>query len=235
MFQSSVLSQEWVVTKPLVGLSEEQLRANRFQLVSQLADDLAHELKNPLNASVINLEVLKVRAAKGDARAATERVAVIEHEVRRLHHLMDRLLLLLRPDRDEQGSLALDQVLDEVLPLIEAQARLSRNEMAVGPLPPVFVPIRRDVLKFALLNVLTATHARLGDGGGTLRVACEAGNADVRIDISAEPSPDARLEPAGDAFEQALDVAAALLAGSGASLDPGAAGAVLIIPRAVSL
>jgi signal transduction histidine kinase len=230
-----VLFQEWVVTKPLVGLNEEQLRANRFQLVSQLADDLAHELKNPLNAIVINLEVLKVRAAKGDAKAAAERVGVIEHEVRRLHHLMDRLLMLLRPDRDDYGSLALDQVLDEVLPLVEAQARLSRNEMLVGPLPPVFVPMRRDILKFALLNVLTAVHARLGDGGGALRVSCEAENAHVRIDVRAQVASDQQLQPADDAFEQALDVAAALLASGGGSLEPGSTGAALIVPRSVPL
>ena len=223
------------MTKPLVGLNEEQLRANQFQLVSQLADDLAHELKNPLNAIVINLEVLKVRAAKGDAQAATDRARVIEHEVRRLHHLMDRLLLLLRPDREEYGSLALDQVLDEVLPLIEAQARLSRNEMVVDALPPVFVPMRRDVIKFALLNVLTATHARLGDGGGVLRVTCDADNAHVRIDIRAQPSADARLEPTDGAYAHALDVAATLLAAGGGSLEPGSNGAALIVPRAVPL
>jgi signal transduction histidine kinase len=234
VFQFPVLSQEWVV-KPLMGLNEEQLRANRFQLVSQLADDLAHELKNPLNAIVINLEVLKVRAAKGDAQAASERVGVIEHEVRRLHHLMDRLLLLLRPDREEYGALALDQVLDEVLPLIEAQARLSRNEMTVDPPPPVFVGIRRDVLKFALLNVLTATHARLGDGGGTLRITCEPSNSHVRVDVRAQPSPDAHVAPADADFQHACDVAEALLLAGGGSLEPGAAGATLVIPRVVPL
>jgi signal transduction histidine kinase len=216
-----------------MGLNEEQLRANRFQLVSQLADDLAHELKNPLNAIVINLEVLKVRAAKGDTTAATERAGVIEHEVRRLHHLMDRLLLLLRPDRDEQGALAFDQVLDEVLPLIEAQARLSRNEMSVGTLPPVFVSMRRDMLKFALLNVLTATHARLGDGGGTLAVTCETENRHVRVDVRAQPSAGEHLAAADAEFEHACDVAAALLADGGGSLEPGPAGAALLIPRAV--
>lgn len=222
------------MTKPLIGLNEEQLRANRFQLVSQLADDLAHELKNPLNAIVINLEVLKVRAAKGDTAAATERAGVIEHEVRRLHHLMDRLLLLLRPARDEEGNLPLDQVLDEVLPLVEAQTRLARNEMKIDAAPAVFVPIRRDILKFALLNVLTAVHTRLGEGGGVLRVGCEVEPSQVRITISAA-SAAAPVPSVDGSFQAACETAGALLAAADGRVEYTDTGAVLVLPRAVSL
>ena len=122
-----------------------------------------------------------------------------------------------------------------MLPLIEAQVRLSRNEIMIGALPPVFVPMRRDVLKFALLNVLTATHARLGDGGGILSVSCETENSHVRVDIRALPSADAHLAPADGAFQHACEVAEALLSAGGGSLECGSTGAVLIVPRAVPL
>ena len=35
------------------------LHASRYALLSRLADDLAHEIKNPLHSMVINLEVLR--------------------------------------------------------------------------------------------------------------------------------------------------------------------------------
>ena len=223
------------MTKPLADLNEERVRANRFELVSRLADDLAHEIKNPLNAIVINLEVLKVRANKGDTTAVVERAAVIDHEVRRLHHLMDRLLQLLRPDREDAGQLALDQVLDEVLPLVEAQARLARNEMAIEGVAPVIVAMRRDLLKFALLNVLTAVHAELGEGGGLLRVVCRAESARAFVAISAVLAPGVVAAPRDGTFREACDIAAALLAGSGAELDIVPDGVVLTVPRAVAL
>jgi branched-chain amino acid aminotransferase len=61
------------VESELSRISEEQFRANRFALVSRLADDLAHEIKNPLNAIVINLEVLRTRVARADADGALTR------------------------------------------------------------------------------------------------------------------------------------------------------------------
>jgi signal transduction histidine kinase len=224
------------VTTQLSHISEDQLRANRYALVSRLADDLAHEIKNPLNAIVINLEVLKVRVGKGDPAAALERAAVIEQEVRRLHHLMDRLLQLMRPERDEASNLPVDSALDELLPLIEAQVRLARNEMSVDCTASVFVAVRRDVFKFAMLNILAAVHERLGEGGGVLTVTCRSDAAEVALTVGTE-SEDGR-EPAADtdpAFEHALGVAAALLAPTGGRIDRDGAGVTVRLPRAASM
>src|SRR5690606_20355400 len=136
-------------------------------------DDLAHEIKNPLNSIVINLEVLKVRVGRGDADGALDRASVIEHEARRLHLMIDRLLQLLRPEREEADSFALDRVFDELMPLVEAQTRLARNTLSIECDASILVPVRRDIFKFAILNLLTTVHERLGENGGTLSVVCE--------------------------------------------------------------
>jgi signal transduction histidine kinase len=213
-------------------LNEEQIRANRFALVSRLADDLAHEIKNPLNAIVINLEVLRARIRKGASDAALDRADVIEGEVRRLHQLVDRMLQLLRPDRDESATLALDHVLDELLPLIEAQTRLARNTFVADCSATVFVPVRRDVLKFALLNIFTAVHDRLGEGGGTLSLECRPGAADVRLhigDVRAEPD---RNDRDRDGVATAARIAGVLLATCGGRVDHDGAGVTVVLPRA---
>jgi signal transduction histidine kinase len=213
-------------------LSDEQLRANRYELVSRLADDLAHEIKNPLNAIIINLEVLKVRVAKADVQGALDRAGVIEHEVRRLHHLVDRMLLLVRPEREETSSVPLDSALDELLPLIEAQTRLARNEFHTECDGAVVVPVRRDVLKFALLNLLVAAHGRLGEGGGTLSVRCITDELSVRIVVEAiETSPGPPDAAAAADMAAASRTAAALLADSGGRIDPVAAGVSVSLPR----
>lgn len=217
----------------LTPVNEEQFRANRFDLVSRLADDLAHEIKNPLNSIVINLEVLKVRVARSDAEGALDRADVIEHEARRLHLMIDRLLQLLRPEREEAESFALDRVFDELMPLVEAQARLSRNILSIHCDASVLVPVRRDMFKFAMLNLLTAVHERLGENGGTLSVSCKNTDQQLRLEIVAVADPDSGpLAPADAAYEHSMAVAAALLDASGATLEPRSDGVTVLLARA---
>jgi signal transduction histidine kinase len=214
------------------SLNDEQVRANRFELVSRLADDLAHEIKNPLNAIVINLEVLRSRIRSGATEAALGRADVIEEEVHRLHQLVDRMLQLLRPARDHAATVALDLVLDELLPLIEAQARLARNTFVANCQATVFVPGPRDVLKFALLNIFTAVHDRLGEGGGTLSLACEPVSGDVCLHIrDIHDGPD-RNEQDQDGVATAARIAGVLLATCGGRVELDHAGVVVRLPRA---
>ncbi|HSJ06174.1 MAG TPA: histidine kinase dimerization/phospho-acceptor domain-containing protein [Longimicrobiales bacterium] len=221
------------VESELSRITEDQLRANRFALVSRLADDLAHEIKNPLNSIVINLEVLKVRVAKGDADGAIERAGVIEHEVRRLHALVERLLQLIRPERDEATSLPLEAALDELLPLLEAQTRLARNEFVADCQTSAFVAVRRDVFRFAVLNLLTAVHECLGEGGGTLSVRCSKEDDVVAVVVQATTGADAPpLRPPGAEFDEALAIAAALLHPCGATVDRRPGGVAIRLPRA---
>ena len=53
------------------------LRANKLDLLERLADDLAHEIKNPLHSMVINLEVLKRRVARADSPDEVQRYIVV--------------------------------------------------------------------------------------------------------------------------------------------------------------
>jgi signal transduction histidine kinase len=213
--------------------NEERFRANRFELVSRLADDLAHEIKNPLNSIVINLEVLKVRIARADSDGALGRIAVIEQETRRLNHLVDLLLLLLRPARGEAASLALDQAFDEILPLVEAQMRLARNEFRSDCSAPVSVPVRSDIFKFAMLNLITALHERLGEAGGGLVLHCDADDVSVTVRVSADPV--AALAEIDAAYERAVHFARDLLAPCGGNVESADNGVVVVLPRGPGL
>lgn len=204
-----------------------EVRANRFDLISRMADDLAHEIKNPLNAIVINLEVLKVRLTRGDADAALERSAVIEHETRRLHGMVERLLQLLRPSTGQESDIALDQVLDEVLPLVEAQARLARNEFSCEGSTAAYVAVGRDRFRFALLNVLLAMHDSLGEAGGRVLVECEPSDDVIRLLVRSDPATRTSTE----ARRTATDIAAALLAPDHATVEAVDGVVTLTLPR----
>jgi signal transduction histidine kinase len=232
----SLQNRRGMVNREIAEFSGAELQANRFDIVSRLADDLAHEIKNPLNAIVINLEVLKVRISREDAVGAFDRAAVIEHEVRRLHELVDRVLLLLRPSRAETSNLPVDSALGEILPLIQAQARLARNELVVEGGSAVFVPVRRDAFKFALLAVLMAVHERLGEGGGILALRCDAGDEAVTFVVEAAVRAEAiPVEGARKGLDAAAALAEALLVPSGARATVQDSSITLVLPRAAAM
>ena len=170
------------------------LYASRYALLSRLADDLAHEIKNPLHSMVINLEVLRRRVAAGDTEIALERAAVIEHEIDRTHHVIDLLLKLVRPERAESDHAhSLTGALEEVVPLIALQAKLARVPFHYADID-VDAPVRaaHAAVKFALL-ALTQPIIE------ALRPATTAGEplgfsltvvhgTDVRIELRAPPA-----------------------------------------------
>lgn len=151
------------------------IRANRYDILSRLADDLAHEIKNPLNAIVVNLEVLRRRASTGSPDAVLERADVIEQEIRRVHGLVDQLLQLLRPARAEAGPLAVDGIIDSLTAALEVQAKAARVALLVELESSLYAQIRSEPFKFALLNLVArAVDAEAAAGGG---VAIEAKRA----------------------------------------------------------
>jgi signal transduction histidine kinase len=134
------------------------MSANRYDVVSRLADNLAHEIKNPLNAIVVNLEVLRRKVASGAADAALERASVVDEEVKRVHTLVDQLLQLVRPPRAESGPVSLDDMLEELRPILEVQAKAARVAFQMRADSGLFVKVPRDVLKFAVLNLIIAIY-----------------------------------------------------------------------------
>ena len=159
-----------------------ETRANRYDVVSRLADDLAHEIKNPLNAIVVNLEVLRRKIATGAADAALERANVVDQELVRVHMLVDQLLQLVRPPRGPMSPLSLDEMLDELRPLLELQAKAARAEFQMSSDSGVFARVTKDVMKFAVLNLITAVYgAEAGDESISVETRASGANAEIVI------------------------------------------------------
>lgn len=162
-------------------------RANRYDVVSRLADDLAHEIRNPLNAIVVNLEVLRRRVGTGARDQALAQADIIEAEIARLTKLVDQLVFLMRPPRNEANPIALDETIDDMRPLLETQAMAARVgfEMVVGS--DLFTHVPRDVIKFAVLNVITSIYES-GAALAWLRVETRPAKAAAEIAISSRPA-----------------------------------------------
>jgi signal transduction histidine kinase len=168
--------------------------AERYQLVRRIADDLAHELKNPLNAMVINLEVLRARVRAGDPEAALERIDVLDQETHRLHNLLDHVLRLLRPDPPGPAEFRLDTVLAEVGTIAAVLGKLARRGFDVRPEGGDAVVLgRREPLRFALLALAEAAIAGAPSEDDRVLLAAEGSPAAVELTLTAPAGTADRL------------------------------------------
>ena len=96
------------------GLKPAQLAelSRRIAMVGRLTAGVAHEMKNPLNAMTIHLELLKQKLASG--RPASEHVEIIEQEIRRLDERIQGFLRFVRPEETSFGPVALAPLLASV-------------------------------------------------------------------------------------------------------------------------
>lgn len=111
------------------------LRANKLALVERLADDLAHEIKNPLHSMVINLEVLRRRLQRMSGEGTEEHlryVEILSTELDRVSRRVDLMLRLVRPERDS-SPITLSEAVDDLLELVELERERYQVDILVRP------------------------------------------------------------------------------------------------------
>ncbi len=170
---------------PPTDLDPRVVDCNRLGALSRIADDISHEIKNPLHAMVINLELVKRRVVTGAGEAALERVAIVEEEIQRVHRLMDTLLRLLRPTRESLGAADVGVVVEDLLPVLEAEANVQRLDFRYVPgRSTAPVRIARSSLSHALLNLFLNSVESLGEGGGGIALEIGAAPKSVHLRVS---------------------------------------------------
>jgi signal transduction histidine kinase len=164
--------------------------SRKLTALSRLSAGLAHEVKNPLNAMTIHLELLRQKlAAAGDADSpvdvseALRHAAVIGDEIARLDHVLQGFLKFSRPEEIQPEAVAVKSLMDEVAGLVEAEARQAGVRVVVEGAPDVpRISADSDMIRQALLN-LARNACQAMPEGGVLRLACAAASGD-RVEIT---------------------------------------------------
>ena len=155
-------------------MEQRLIHGERMTALGELAAILAHEIKNPLNSMVINLEVLRghLGGLSEDTRAKTDKyMRVLHDEMNRLNKVIRGFLDFAKPVALTLSEVALNDVLRDLVDLVQHQATKTgvviHLELAAA-LPTVTGDAAQ--LKQALLNlVLNAFHAM--PSGGRLRLS----------------------------------------------------------------
>ena len=105
------------------GLKPAQLTelSRRITMFGRVFAGVAHEMKNPLNAMTIHLELLKQKFAAG--KPADTHVEIIGLEIRRLDERIQGLLKFVRPEEVSFGPLAVAPLLASVLDAVQPEAQ----------------------------------------------------------------------------------------------------------------
>lgn len=178
------------------------LRAERLAAVGTLAAGLAHEVRNPLNSALLQLQVLSRRLDKADATPGSLRpvVALVEDEIRRLERLVNEFLAFVHPRPLALQPTALAELCRSVLafiaPAAEAAGVRVREEIAES-LPALNVDAER--LRQVVLNLLRNAVEAMPEGGDlTLRVARIGDTVELEVQDTGQGFADET--PVFDAF-----------------------------------
>ena len=186
-----------LVSRNLAYLAEVESTLNysrKLAALSRLTAGIAHEIKNPLNATMIHLELLKMKVV--ETTDAQEHVAVIASQVRRLDEVVQGLLKFTRPEDLRLEPVYLSQLVSDLMPVIAAEAgtRVDVRVEVPANLPPAQADPR--LLSQAFLNLALNACQAMPDGG-RLRIAArtkpsrllEIEFEDTGIGIPAEDLP----------------------------------------------
>jgi PAS domain S-box-containing protein len=144
---------------------------SQWDLSKKLADlgritsGIAHEVKNPLNAMVIHLEILRSKIENG-AADPTPQLEILDSEIKRLDRVVQTFLNFTRPLEIKLEPVDVNAIVHQVVVLagMEAAERgvTINREMVSGPL---VVNGDADMLKQALLNVIQNGSQAMPEGG----------------------------------------------------------------------
>jgi signal transduction histidine kinase len=185
--------------------------SQKLAAFGRLMAGVAHEVKNPLNAMTIHLELLRNKLARQSVGTAvgskpdstgrvlresgsavmeavpmpdvSKHVDIIGKEIQRLDTVLNGFLKFARPDELKLQPLRLSDVISDVTTTIAPEAE--RMRVTVRQECPRDLPeIKADpaMLRQAMLNLaLNAIQAM--PNGGVLRLICRADRGSVEIDV----------------------------------------------------
>lgn len=134
---------------------------------------VAHEVRNPLAS--IRLKVERSIKAIDDPQRLSQNFDIIQAEIDRLDHLVNRLLQLFKPIQLHLAPIDFNCFVADRLELQRARAESQRGEIIFDPGPLAGpVPVDQDRLGQVLDNIVTNALETLPPEGGRVRVSTAA-------------------------------------------------------------
>jgi signal transduction histidine kinase len=153
--------------------------AGRLTALSQLTRGVAHEIKNPLNAITLHLEMLRARLDED-----TPELSVIASEISRLDRVVKTFLDFNRPVEPRMRLIDINDVVRDIAGLLGPDAASRRVVLDLNLSgQPAMVNGDRDLLKQAIMNVVM-NGVEAMKGGGSMSLDTRITNGRVEVAVS---------------------------------------------------
>jgi signal transduction histidine kinase len=163
-------------------ISDEIELSQRLAAIGRLTSGVAHEVRNPINAIMVHLEVLREKIKQIDPESKRH-MDVIGSEIQRLDRVLQTLVDFTKPVELRLRDTDLRRVIEEVSLLAAPEA--ARHGVKVQcqlPTEPLVVKADADLVKQAVLNI-AINGIQAMPGGGALLMAAQREDTAVEIEI----------------------------------------------------
>lgn len=167
---------------------QRMIQREKTLALGELAATLAHEIKNPLNSMVINMEMCKNHFTDLPAekrKTLSKYVDIFSSEIRRLNEVMQGVLDFAKPMEGTFQRVKLQYIIAHVVELVSGQA--TREGITVkfecAPELPEIEGVP-DYLKQILINLVLNAFQAMPKGGKLLIAAENAGPGKVQISVT---------------------------------------------------
>jgi signal transduction histidine kinase len=157
----------------LYQLEADLAHINRVSMMGELAASLAHEIKQPIGAAVINAEVCLrlLNRNQPDVPDAREAALEMTKDARRAADIIERVRSLYRKGSSQLGIVDVNEVIREMVVILRNEANrysvAMRTDLAEG-LPKVMAD--RVQLQQVLMNLMLNGIEAMSDNGGELSI-----------------------------------------------------------------
>ncbi len=171
----SMLADRFNEMAEKLTLFQERLkRSERLETLSRLASVLSHEIRNPLNAMVVNMQVMERELNRPEPKLSKLRhyLCIVASEIQRVDDLVNSFLMISKTRKLDRKMVRVDQLLDEIIISLQAEAlqsgiRINRQYRTDDT--ELFIDEQK--MRQVFLNILVnAIQAMPGGGGITVEL-----------------------------------------------------------------
>ncbi len=174
-------------TESVMQLEQELEVARRLEAIGRLTAGVGHEVKNPINAMVVHLELLRAKldgasaeSLNGSLNGAQRHVDILAGEMQRLDRVVQTLADFSRPMELHLHEHDMRSVVGAVVELTAAEMEENGVQVTVdAPAEALMVRVDEEMIRQALLNLLLNAMQAM-PRGGAIRVTIRRGAAVCR-------------------------------------------------------
>ena len=163
---------------------KEMARLDRLNLVGQMAAGIGHEVRNPMTTVRGFLQLLGV---KGEFEQFKGYFELMIEELDRANSIITEFLSLAKNKAVDLQPLSLDRLIENMFPLIQADAMLSDKEIIMELKDTAVLPLDEKEIRQLILN-LVRNGLDAMSGGGKMMIRTSMDGEEVVLAVADEGS-----------------------------------------------